>query len=169
MAFIFTREGDRARVQMATGLREIFYPANLTMQFDDPQDLTCARLVEHEIEAPSWKGEGLPPVGTTCEWQAAGQRIWVPVTVVFSSNWVLVVRDVNPHPEGPVDIAIDLTTQTDDKFRPIRTAEQIAGEERRASIYAIESVILGGQEQGLTITQIAAAIHDAGYCKKVTK
>ncbi|WP_288659496.1 MULTISPECIES: hypothetical protein [Pseudomonas] len=88
--------------------------------------------------APTWSGEGLPPVGTKCEWlDESSSKRWLPVEIVFASYWVLVARDENPHPDGSVDISFDLVKESP-KFRPIRTHEQIRDEAVRRMANAIK-------------------------------
>lgn len=73
---------------------------------------------------PSWSGEGLPPVGTVCEakW---GRNGWSRC-VVFAHK---------PNANGGTDVLVDVDGDWTffDKpsmFRPIRTPEQIAADER---------------------------------------
>lgn len=68
-----------------------------------------------------WTGEGLPPVGTVCDWQASTQHEWKRVTVIAYNG-----IDVWLHPVGIVGNPAG--------FRPIRTPEQIAAEEREKGI-----------------------------------
>lgn len=87
---------------------------------------------------PTWNGEGLPPVGTKCEWlDESSSKRWLPVEIVFASYWVLVARDENPHPDGSVDISFDLVKENP-KFRPARTPEQIRDEAVRRMANAIK-------------------------------
>lgn len=129
-------------------------------------ELKAAReaLAAASAAPTAWSGEGLPPVGMVCEFLDRNTNRWLPVEIVFLSSWVVVVRDTNEHPDGAVDLAFDLN-DVHPQFRPARTHEQIAAEERLDRVHAIEGIMLRGQELALTITQIAVAIDDAGYHK----
>jgi hypothetical protein len=80
-----------------------------------------------KLPAPAWNGTGLPPVGTVCEmhhecWQPAN---WPEVTVKYASDEYFITQDSageqHWHAHGV-------------QFRPIRTPEQIAADEREAAI-----------------------------------
>lgn len=121
------------------------------------------------IDRPyAWNGEDLQPVGTVCEWLDPNSKRWLPVEIVFSSSWVLVLRDTNPHPDGPVDLAIDLTSDKPE-LRPFRTPEQIAAEEREAAIADIFEVLTGHRNQAAWSNSCysvhAENLYDAGYRK----
>ncbi|QLL11748.1 hypothetical protein [Pseudomonas chlororaphis] len=121
-----------------------------------------------EIKIQTWSGEGLPPVGTVCEWFERNCSRWAKCEVVFSSSWVMVIRDTSTHPDGPVDTAIDLVATAPD-FRPIRTPEQIAAEERETAIYEM-SVWAGVGVTGPGSDRerrILGLLWDAGYRKQV--
>jgi hypothetical protein len=80
------------------------------------------------IARPSaWNGTGLPPVGTVCEmhhecWQPAN---WPEVAIKYASDEYFITQDSageqHWHARGV-------------QFRPIRTPEQIAADEREAAI-----------------------------------
>lgn len=73
-----------------------------------------------------WSGEGLPPVGTVCEGQVRGYGEWQKFTVLAHHNGhVWVAGDDGKH---------CMTVPPHGKFRPIRTPEQIAAEEREKVI-----------------------------------
>lgn len=78
-------------------------------------------------ERPTWTGEGLPPVGTVCERNKLGR--WILTTICGYS------------PDGQSYAAFfddDSVGWIAANFlRPIRTAEQIAADEKRADIEAI--------------------------------
>lgn len=116
----------------------------------------------HDRPAPEWSGEGLPPVGAVCEWMDGNCRRWIPVEIVFSSSWVIVVRDTNPNPDGPVDLAIELISEKPE-FRPLRTSEQIAAEEREREIEALAADIMSEQHKPWRV--IAERLHALGYRK----
>ncbi|WP_295487934.1 hypothetical protein [uncultured Pseudomonas sp.] len=115
-----------------------------------------------------WSGEGLPPVGTVCEWLDRNSKRWLLVEIVFASSWVIVVRDTTPHPDGPVDLAIELVGEPPE-FRPLRTPEQIAAEEREAVIADIFEVLTGHRNQAAWSNSCYRAhadnLYAAGYRK----
>jgi hypothetical protein len=109
------------------------------------------------IAKPSpWAGEGLPPVGTVCEYRV-GNGDWWQCTVKYVTRPIdgentHVVIDC-PHLGGE-----QVSCVGDDyghvTFRPIRTPEQIAAEQALAEIERLYSE--GGP----------AAVFDAGYRKQ---
>lgn len=88
-------------------------------------------LASAEAQPEPWDGEGLPPVGTVCEAQIGAS--WVECTVLVHhaiegrpcAVWVT--------PDGKKSGIWDAPG-----FRPIRTPEQIAREERLAAINYME-------------------------------
>lgn len=88
---------------------------------------------------PRWNGEGLPPIGAVCEFNSCWAHVargesWHQVTVVYSSDESYVVRR-DAAPEGETtEVCGPATLSEIARFRPIRTAEQIAAETRIAEI-----------------------------------
>ena len=90
---------------------------------------------------PVWNGEGLPPVGAICEYDARpvgmGDPLFVTVEVKYVSDQsiVIICTDV-PDGENKENIGVELALMNGismlGKFRAIRTAEQVAAEEREA-------------------------------------
>jgi hypothetical protein len=111
------------------------------------------KFIELRPNRTPWTGEGLPPTGTVCERNIARQA-WC------STEIVAVAR------EGDAVAFEDASGQKgwsscSSSFRPIRTPEQIAAEEREFSIIEIERVAMSGG----SAKTMAEAIHDAGYRK----
>ncbi len=110
-----------------------------------------------EYRAPEWTGEGLPPVGAVCECQDESFK-WKPGTIVYV---------------GQGDGAMVAVMQADSgiligekgEFRPLRTPEQIAEEERRAAILDMKGHLSFSDYR--EAEQHCAALYDAGY-RKVT-
>ncbi|MCC3716965.1 hypothetical protein LLE78_12505, partial [Staphylococcus haemolyticus] len=106
-----------------------------------------------KYEATGWDGIGLPPVGVECEWQNKNTGQWHPVKIVYASEWVTVIREINE--EKGDDLAeIAIENYGDDarlKFRPLRT---------EAERTIDEMVRLSGVSIGA-----AKILYDAGYRK----
>ncbi|HBP5690612.1 TPA: hypothetical protein L6B06_11545 [Pseudomonas aeruginosa] len=108
----------------------------------------------------SWNGQGLPPVGTVCEYRcndSCEPNDWTAVHVLAhaahgSDTAMLLAEDNNGEP-GTMYGRIWVPGTC----RPLRTPEQIAAEERAK---AIEGMCFA--EQTLTVKQ-AKALYDAGY------
>lgn len=107
------------------------------------------------IPRPSgWTGEGLPPVGTDCEasvFNSLGKPEWVKAKVVHR------VRNSVAVAHGP-DLGLVVWAQG---WRPTRTPEQSAKEEREAQIDKMFSAA-SGWPNSLAVRSICAYMYDAG-------
>lgn len=95
-----------------------------------------------------WDGEGLPPVGTICEWLASGDHDWVKVTVLGHNGddtWL-----------KPDDGTQSFVVGNAENFRPLPNEREKAIQEMRNSVtnYNNTSVIHAIEQ-----------IYDAGYRK----
>ena len=101
----------------------------------------------------AWTGEGLPPVGTVCEYLFSEGDEWRSCAVVAHYEGRAVVCDL-------LDDASERVQERN--LRPIRTPEQIAAAEREKSVNEIAG-ILGS----LWSSELEAAgfLYDAGYRK----
>lgn len=92
-----------------------------------------------QTPAAEWNGEGLPPVGCECEWQDKNTKQWNPVKVVYASEWVTVIREINKE-KGDDLVEIAIENYGDDarlKFRPTRSeAERKRHDAAQALCYA---------------------------------
>lgn len=105
-----------------------------------------------------WDGEGLPPVGKdVCEYRGAHQwDVWTVVNIF--AEWGEGSRRV-----VFVDFGDGWREERDaERFRPIRTAEQIAADERERGIEEIRKVLISSAKGSIEST-----IYDAGYRKQV--
>lgn len=103
----------------------------------------------HRPATPSWSGEGLPPVGVVC--MANGYQV---VIVAHHCNGIHAI-----YAESEVDGL--LYYGEPNEFRPIRTPEQIAADEREAAVNEMHKLYIQGAKHhgGLY------AIYDAGFRK----
>ena len=114
---------------------------------------------ENYIKRPSpWTGEGLPPVGAACELSVSEKR-WFEVTVNFIGKELLIAKV-----DGQ-EICRELRIC---RFRPIRTPEQIAAEDRENYVQ-----IAMGDTRTLGISDTSKRIlierlYDSGHRKQVT-
>lgn len=113
-------------------------------------------------EPDAWAGEGLPPVGAVCEHKRVHEWQKVEVFAVkpnYNGSHTALFTYENGCWAGCAEPSF---------FRPVRTSEQIAAEERGGEIDALCSDIVSHYEapkmsehyQGL-----ATALHKAGYRK----
>ncbi|EPM0008979.1 hypothetical protein N1H70_000052 [Pseudomonas aeruginosa] len=101
----------------------------------------------------TWDGQGLPPVGITCEsWRSGVRRI---VKILGHGDEYIFVRE----DDGRENL---LSIGDGREFRPRRTPEQIAAEERRKSILHLANLLIDSRGQCNEYSQ-AEAIFDAGY------
>ncbi len=117
---------------------------------------TCANYLFDRPEKVEWNGQGLPPVGTVCEWYGPNSD--------GPDGWVYTESNVVAYTDDGLFICMQkpgcwpVVQRIDNcEFRPIRTPEQIAAEEREK---AIEEMCFA--EETLTVKQ-AKALYEAGY------
>lgn len=114
--------------------------------------------------APQWSGEGLPPVWTVC--------------MVYPHNTLWGFRSTSGHRRkilayhgdfvwlGNDCMALESTRIDKVDFKPLRTPEQIAAEEREKAIKAMVDVLQVSDNLSGTAEYIVCGIlHDAGYRK----
>lgn len=108
------------------------------------------------LKRPEWTGEGLPPVGTSCEFAAyhGGDPVWKECKVIAHDDGFAVISYKGNY-----------SGQSNNHLRPIRTAEQIAADERKAEIAALEDLIVNHWES-LNVHDLAVTIYDAKYRKQ---
>ncbi|KSR40493.1 hypothetical protein [Pseudomonas aeruginosa] len=98
----------------------------------------------------AWDGQGLPPVGTVCEYRHMIWPEYRPCEIRYISEESLVAYD---------DAQEQFYRTCDMLFRPIRTPEQIAAEEREKAVGDMAMSIQGVPYQYPTLY----ALFDAGY------
>ncbi|MFU3458056.1 hypothetical protein ACM7KX_29915 [Pseudomonas aeruginosa] len=103
------------------------------------------------IPQETWNGQGLPPVGTVCEYRHMIWPEYRPCEIRYISEESLVAYD---------DAQEQFYRTCDMLFRPVRTLEQIAAEEREAGISDMQTITDGA---GPTVYAKLSALYDAGY------
>lgn len=118
------------------------------------------------VERPApWTGEGMPPVGTTCErrFHDVEGSSWMGCIILAHGSKRIFYRD---------NCGDEFAHSLDEvQFRAFRTAEQIAAEERNS---AIDDMVSTALHQSYVITPAQAKIvleriYDAGYRKQEQK
>ena len=105
---------------------------------------------------PEWTGEGLPPIGVDCEWKGITRNGWIPVSIIAHAkddgSLVAIAQAEN-----------EVVLGASDRFRLIRTPEQIAAEKRDAAIKEMQRLV------GSCNTFPFAELYDYGYRLQVEK
>ena len=117
----------------------------------------------HRNPGPSnWTGEGMPPVGIEIEANMP------PRGYRESHEWRRVKVVHGALPDSPGEVLVFDVEETRpawvDEFRPVRTPEQIAAEERKRVTDEIQDICGGAENRG---TPYFEALYDAGYRKQV--
>lgn len=123
----------------------------------------------------AWSGEGLPPVGAVCEFAGGTPCPYDPfdkdlkegmqVTIIAhfkSGDFTLAAFTFDP--QNPDRGMVQVEQGNFGCFRPIRTAEQIAAEERAQAIEEMWSVYWKPEPQ--TAKEALGLLWDAGYRKQ---
>lgn len=106
--------------------------------------------VVSNLKIEPWNGEGLPPVDLPCQWHSDSQTGWQDVIVLAYSGesaWI--------QPKEKPSIIVGNPAN----FRPIRTPEQIAADERNNAIAAMMQKVVTATPHD------CALLYDAGYRK----
>ena len=110
-----------------------------------------------------WTGEGSPPVGVDCECTFDGWGYWRKCRVLcYGKQMIFMEQDG----ESPDDRKFEGSMNPDGiKFRPIRTPEQIAEDERKEGIAQFIADLK--KVNGCGFTSHAEDLWDMGYRKQV--
>ncbi|CAI8819791.1 hypothetical protein [Pseudomonas chlororaphis] len=123
-----------------------------------------------ENEIQTWTGEGLPPVGTVCEMSLFASNKWELCTPVYYLNHPIDHSDqvvvYQNSLGGDVCYILDPPCSGSIEFRPIRTLEQIAAEDRHDAIVAMRRISKYSQHIGIP-DDLFEELYDAGYRKQV--
>lgn len=122
-----------------------------------PTDSALSNMMALPAET-SWNSEGAPPAGIQVEIKLKSTRAdWCPATVLFCQDDALVIAWKAEGVARPTTLsAVDI--------RPIRTAEQIAAEERKAREAELATAI---KVSGWESPEILAAYLDSHGYRKV--
>lgn len=104
----------------------------------------------------AWSGEGLPPVGSACEVNDERVGLWEKVDEVLAHSRIA-GKDV-----AVFQIGDYIAYSPADRFRPLRTPDQIAAEERDKAIEEIRR-----DTDYILDETCASAVLAAGYRKQV--
>lgn len=120
-------------------------------------DSAAYKPIQVDIKAePEWTGEGLPPVGMDCEWKGITRNGWAKVSIIAhgkeEGDFVAIAQAEN-----------EVVLGASDRFRLIRTPEQIAAEKRDAAIKEMQRLV------GSCNTFPFAELYDYGYRLQVEK
>lgn len=132
---------------------------------DNPRPLQGFRVffwrVIAERPSPTWNGSGLPPAGTVCEVHNGEFRNpeWERCTILFMGAFRCVYASDSCH-ERVADVYDGSVTA----FRPIRTPEQIAAEEREAAVAEMIN-----SARPMNRRSVCEDLYDAGYRKQEPK
>jgi len=105
-----------------------------------------------------WSGEGLPPVGVICEFRTGPGMSWSKGQVLAFGGKKVFYQDYGSHEWSRLYDEIE--------FRPIRTPEQIAADERELAITDI-CVVMDKDPSRPILREKAGVLYDAGYRKQV--
>lgn len=113
------------------------------------------------MKSKEWSGEGVPPIGTVCEYYRSECDAWRKCEIVayYFANLVAIDESIDDLKKAAVCLRSGL-------FRPIKTPEQIAEEER---LHAIDEMIHLAVVPGRKYRHVMSALYDAGYRKTEVK
>ena len=123
----------------------------------DDRITSSALAVVPRRTTPSWSGEGLPPAGVVCEMHYCGE--WEKTEILCIGVKHVFIRQIAVTGEA-FECSLNLSAC---QFRPIRTPEQIAADEREA---AIKEMTANYAKNSDTLAGWAAYVYDTlGYRK----
>lgn len=161
-------DGDPARKGSIQFVRKIAGGGFMTMHGTYPVMGPQGWMAVAERPAP-WTGEGHPPAGTVCEVlnNTLDQPEWERCTILFMGKFKAVYESESCH-----ERVADVSESWMISFRPLRTPEQIAAEERLHNVRNACSAIADTLDslRGKTKVERAAlavveAMIDAGYTR----
>lgn len=134
-----------------------------------PEDYRDSILIGRPKKQEAWNGEGLPPIGIDCEVHDCQHEY----TKQFNGRTVrIVAHHLNLRGNSVAVFEADDCVYhglVSEKFRPIKTAEQLAEEEKIATIAEMRAVVIAASDRKrATIAECIAtvALYEAGYRKQ---
>lgn len=128
--------------------------------------------VESLAGGAEWNGEGLPPVGTVCQYKDTNQ--WFNVEITYLSDWVIVFKCLDESGRLVTDIkGVELAKNVDEhpEFRKPETEAERNERERMEGIDAMYMTIAdysGSPVRNSDTWRDCEALYSAGYRKAVT-
>lgn len=128
------------------------------------------RLIPRPTQQP-WTGDGMPPVGTVCEFKSVGHHSdpeyqWCIYHGKMSCGGYIIEYHHYTSPSmttcAPFDPALT-------SFRPIKTSDQIAAEEKGRAVNDMLGIVCDPALKGRGLSNQLEALYDAGYRKQVTE
>lgn len=126
------------------------------------ENLSAWDLIERPNKQEAWDGEGLPPVNCFCETLDEDADCWVKVEIYAHTEFM---GETHACAKNGTDMFYGLAHE----FRPIKTAEQLAEEEKIATIAEMRAVVIAASDRKrATIAECIAtvALYEAGYRKQ---
>ena len=122
----------------------------------------CKPLIERPKKQDAWDGEGLPPVNCLCETFDEDANCWVKVEIYAHTEFM---GESHACAKNGTDMFYGLARE----FRPIKTAEQLAEQEKVTAIAEMQSVVMAAS--GCMVSTISeclaiVALYEAGYRKQ---
>ena len=128
----------------------------------DTYQSPISECIERPKKQEAWDGEGLPPVNCFCETLDEGADRWVKVEIYTHTEFK---GDTYACAKNETDMFYGLAHE----FRPIKTAEQLAEEEKIATIAEMRAVVMAASDRkSVTLVECIAtvALYEAGYRKQ---
>jgi hypothetical protein len=119
--------------------------------------MTKVVVAECKSAVKPWTGEDMPPVGALCE-IAYGGSDWFPASIRYIGSVYLITGKDDGRDEQHYYLR-------DVKFRPIRTPEQIATEEKGKTVTDMLCIVTSSVLEGRGVSVQLEALYDAGYRK----
>ena len=118
-----------------------------------------AKSPERPKKQEAWNGEGLPPVGTVCDMHIDDFG-WITGTVVVHIDL--------DEPTAVAHNGEEVFHGNASDFRPIKTAEQVASEDREKAIEEMVFGVCGCEPDGgnTSAFMVCGFLYDAGYRKQ---
>ena len=126
-----------------------------------------SECIERPKKQEAWDGDGLPPVGTVCEYKKKDSNYrqgLVSVSVLFYGREKCLLL----HSASSNEFVEDISSV---EFRPIKTAEQLEEEEKKQAIDDMqriyeESMLDYSSRLGHASRPAIKALYEAGYRKQ---